>query len=171
MSRLRLGAGILLVVALAATWAALASHPRDNRRPPLSEPPEAIPSSPQTTPPEVRAVREALDAWAAFAGSGDASVLVGHFHPGGPQSALLLHEARSLRALGGSGPYRFQMSGARVLNTERGRTVLAGVRFTGPGVSASWRWEVVLRQSDGRWLVWTVLDAGEALGFRAPSRA
>jgi len=170
VSRLRLWAGILLVLALAATWAAIASQPRENRRPALPEPAATTPSSPAATLPEVSAVREALEAWAAFAGSGDASVLAGHFHPGGPQAALLLQEARSLRVLGGSGPYRFQMSGARVLDTERGRTVLTGVRFTGPGGSNTWRWEIVLRQSGGRWLVWTVVDVGEAMGFGAPSR-
>jgi hypothetical protein len=120
------------------------------------------------TPGEVAAAqgaRDALDAWARFASSGDLDQLRGPFDPAGPQLARLKAEAPGVAARAAGGAYSFS---AEVLGVNAGRNrdeqlVGADVVVSRSGESDQrFTWELVLRRSEERWLLWTVRDQDSA---------
>lgn len=116
-----------------------------------------------TASPTERAARAALDAWAAFGSTGDVEQLRDTFDPAGPQFERLTDEAAGVkaRAVPGS-PYRFS---GTVLRSSAGRdhdeqVVVADVVVTRPGeTDQRFTWELVMRRTNGRWLLWTVHDS------------
>jgi hypothetical protein len=124
------------------------------------------PAVPATVMPErpedpvVAAARASLEAWARFAGSGDLRVLVGRFAPEGPQYRRLRLEAPDLLGGGHPGPYRLRLLDGSVEDPSSGdeRVVQATVMFSGPGGAETWRWDLYLRRTGDRWLLWTVVD-------------
>ena len=117
------------------------------------------------SPPE-RAARAALDAWAAFGSTGDVEQLRDTFDPAGPQFERLNAEAPGVKARAVPGaPYRFS---ATVLGSSAGRDhdeqlVVADIVVTRPGeTDQRFSWELVMRRSDSRWLLWTAHDSAAA---------
>ena len=118
------------------------------------------------TSPAERAARAALDAWATFASTGDVEALRGTFDPSGPQLERLKAEAPGVKARAAPGvPYRFS---ATVLRSSAGldsheQVVGAEVVVSRPGeTDQRFIWELVMRSTDGRWLLWTVHDRAAA---------
>lgn len=105
------------------------------------------------------AVHEALTGWARFANSGEAAALEAAFVAGGPQHRQLIGEAPSGR--GDGGPLTFQVLEIRLraLTTE---TAIVWLRVEVSGVgyeSQVFGWDFDLLSVDGRWRVWTVVEA------------
>jgi hypothetical protein len=105
------------------------------------------------------AAATALDAWAAFAGSGDLDVLEGSFHPRGPQLAQLREEATTLPVDADAPPYTYRLDDARVVVHGEQRAVVRGtvVAERDGASTGSFDWDLTLRPGpDGTWMLWRV---------------
>jgi hypothetical protein len=106
-------------------------------------------------------VRDALDAWEAFARSGDLDDVTDAFVVGGPQYRQFRREAGQGRAGPAVGhvPEMSVRSVVRVDRDGRRRSVVARMALIGAdGVADRRRWMFVLEQLEGTWRVWTVID-------------
>lgn len=157
-----------LVLAVLMTVVVPSLMPDDDRPPAAMDP--ATGRAPEAQAPSqdedlvrldpVDAAKAALDAWAAFAVTGDLTLLDGTFDPAGPQYQLLQREAGDLLAPSPRGPlYEVELSDVSVDQSTRSEAVVsATVEWTKPGeADQSFRWDLVLRKDGGdRWLLWTV---------------
>lgn len=100
---------------------------------------------------EIEAATAAVEAWGAFAATGDIGLVDGWFAVDGPQYAQLQSEADSILP---GGVYDFALTDALVV--EPG-LVRATVTITGGnGESQTYLWDIELIDQDNRWKVWTV---------------
>jgi hypothetical protein len=110
------------------------------------------------------AATAALDGWAGFASSGDLDQLRATFDTAGPQWARLSAEAASVRSRpAAEPPYVFSatLSGVTAGRGSDEQVVAADVVASRPGEEAqTFSWDIVMRRSGGRWLLWTVRDRG-----------
>ena len=110
------------------------------------------------------AARAALDAWARFASTGDIDHVRETFHPAGPQLARLNAEAQAGRVQpAGGAPYAFSATSLRVSSgrNDDEQVVAADVVVSRPGeTDQRFKWELVMRSIDNRWVLWTVRDPG-----------
>lgn len=105
-------------------------------------------------------IQEALSAWGRFAVTGDLAEVEPWFVIDGPQYRQFEDEAAAAQRVGGDA-YRVTFEQAESdpvdPNRVRGRVV-----FVRSGeASQSFDWWIVLRDADGRSLVWTVEEAGD----------
>lgn len=165
--RLLLGGTVVAVavVVLAVTWRA-DIPPQEGLGGGAAPSPPASPEA--TKPDDLQAASEeelvlaaavaALDAWAAFAATGDTTRLAGHFDPEGPQYQQLVDEAPDIAADGST--YAFTLAAATVTRvTDADRAVRGRVTFTRDGEPVGeYRWELQLRRgnNDDAWRLWTV---------------
>lgn len=174
LARLAAAALLLLLVGAAWTWRVVpASEPAPSNRPVvtpatsmplLAEAGTSTSLAPETTEAAtsgddpVEAAREALRAWGRFAVSGDLSQVEGWFHRDGPQYRRLEAEAGSIRQdPPGDPPYVVTLELVELVEHVEGVSVRARVVFIRTGEpSQSFDWDIHLRQSTGRWQVWTV---------------
>jgi len=111
--------------------------------------------------PLVGAVRNALDAWAQLATTGDSAVLSAAFVVGGPQYRQLEAESSARDASDSLEPLRFTIR-ELLLRTSGPEyaTVWASVEVSRVGFETETRsWDFDLIGSGGRWQVWTVIAA------------
>ncbi|MDP8969474.1 MAG: hypothetical protein M3N52_03035 [Actinomycetota bacterium] len=151
--RLWLGAGIVVALAAGLLVSLDPSPGRTGDRPP-----PVAPTADDDDP--IRAARDALRAWAVFAGSGALDALLPHFAVAGPQFRQLRAEAPSLAGQPSSGPaYAFGLRDAElVANTQRSAVVRGMVVVSRPGEPTQrYRWDIVLRRDHPAqpWRVWT----------------
>jgi hypothetical protein len=144
-------------------------------RPPGAGPPSVGPDAGQaparpTSESVEDAARAALDAWARFADSGDVDHLGVAFDRGGPQFARLQSEARVLATRPAAGArYSFTATGLRVSprGQDEERVVEADVVVSRAGeTDQRFAWQLVMRNSEGQWRLWTVRDRVGADGGR-----
>lgn len=144
--------GIVVVLLMAVAYMLTVARPESGARGRVAD----------AASPAERAARGALDGWAAFASTGDVDRLRDTFDPAGPQFERLNAEAPTVKGQAIPGiPYRFS---ATVLRSSAGRdqeqqVVVTDVVVTRPGeADQRFVWELVLRRTDNRWLLWTVHD-------------
>lgn len=108
-------------------------------------------STPRVDGGEIEAAATAVQAWGAFATTGDIRSVAGLFAMDGPQYRQLLSEAESIDP----GPvYEFVLSERRLIGPG---VVRGSVVVTGPvGQPETYRWDLELVELDGRWQLWTV---------------
>jgi hypothetical protein len=105
--------------------------------------------------------QQALSDWGRFAVTNDLRVLKDSFWANGPQYKLLAKEAKARdKPIGGS-PYKFTMTGVKVIDARANQRILRGrVLLTRPGeVEQRYAWDVWMQRDDaagGRWRLWTV---------------
>lgn len=100
------------------------------------------------------AVTAALEAWGAFAGSGDLTDVDSFFDPAGPQWAVLQGEA----GIAGV-PFEASLVERSLELTERTALVVGTVTFVAGDQSRLADWQIELRTDDqGRWLIWSVRE-------------
>jgi hypothetical protein len=153
--------GLLVLVAIFLAWLTVNGLPGD-------DPPRRAAPVTTTATAEQRAVADgqrALDDWSRFVVTDDPRALRDSFWANGPQYRLLAREARARDKPIGPPPYRFQLSGVRVLAPRPNERVLrAKVQVTRPGeVVQSYDWDVWLRRDDasgGRWRLWSIRNRG-----------
>ena len=158
--RRRAAVAVVGLLLLAVGYMLSAGSPRGGGVPPTTE-------APPVESPVEKAVRAALDAWAKFASTGDLGPVRATFDPAGPQLARLNSEAAGVKARpAGGGPYTFS---AKVFGVGSGRDrdeqlVTADVVVTRSGeADQRFTWELVMRHTDGRWLLWTVRDRASSV--------
>ena len=100
---------------------------------------------------EIEAASAAIDAWAAFATSGDIESLSGWFADDGPQFSQLQSEVGSIVP---GGDYDFALTEAEVVEPGlvRGSVTVTGAS----GPTQTYRWDIELIRQNNHWKVWTV---------------
>jgi hypothetical protein len=122
----------------------------------------ATESTPDGEGPVVAVASGAFEAWGRFGVSGRLDDVAPYFDPDGPQFARFRQEAPAIAANpAGPPPYRFAMSDPSVERRGDGWVVRGPVVVSRPGeADQHYEWELVIRQSDGGWAVWTVRESG-----------
>lgn len=118
------------------------------------------------------AVDAALEAWAGFATTGGTAGIESAFVLGGPQHRQLLRESADMAVADGAEPLLFTILELRMRSVASERaTVWARVEATRAGFeSQTLTWDFDLLRVDGRWQVWTVLEAPRPrMAVTAPS--
>ena len=118
-------------------------------------------ADPDVPVPLVDAVRQALDEWAEFASTGDITAIVTGFALEGPQRRQLEGESAAIENPGDLEPFRFTVRELRLRSLEaESATVWARVEAARSGFESQiFTWDFDLIRSDGRWQVWTVVEA------------
>lgn len=104
---------------------------------------------------EIDAAAQALDAWAAFASSGELAVVRESFAEDGPQFRRLETEAPMIKEGGAS--YVFELTDAGVVaeGVVRGTVIVSR-----PGEPDQvFHWDIELVRDSDRWKLWTVQNA------------
>ena len=111
--------------------------------------------------PLVDAVHEAIAEWAGFASTGDIDAIESGFAVGGPQRQQFVQEATIWVDNPYPEPLRFTLRELRLRSaTPEVATVWVRVEATRAGFKAQeFSWDFDLIKSDGRWQVWTVVEA------------
>ena len=119
-------------------------------------------SSPAGEGPIVAVASGALEAWGRFGVSGRLDDVALYFDPDGPQFARFRDEAPAIGANPAGPPaYRFAMSDATVERSGDHWVVRGPVVVSRPGeADRHYDWELVVRQRNGEWAVWTVRESG-----------
>jgi hypothetical protein len=162
--KIAVAAGVVAAVAAAVAVVALVRGQfpvRDTELPPPEPAPSALSPAPADAEHDavISGVRNALDAWEAFARTADLGGAKEAFVVDGPQYRQFEREARNGRA--GVDPvptFSLQSVGA-VEPAGRRREVAAQVALTdGDGSEDVREWVFVLEPVAGAWRVWTVID-------------
>ena len=109
------------------------------------------------------ALSEAMAAWGRFAVTGDLGEVSPWFVEEGPQFRQFEQEAPRLAAAPiGEPPYAVVVDDLVVSEMDGSAEAVGRFVFVRTGEeSQSFRWKVELRQLDGGWQVWTVMDSGQ----------
>lgn len=104
-------------------------------------------------------VVEALEDWTEFAAGGYSEILDGSFAVGSPQRRQL--EAEAIAGLSNSAPTRFAVRELRLRGMgSEAATVWIRTEASRPGFEPqTLDWDFDLVRRDGRWLVWSVVEA------------
>lgn len=118
-------------------------------------------SAVEDTPPLVRAVEEALEAWSGFTVTGDVAGLAAAFVVGGPQHGQFVEESATWNGSRNPEPIRFGIRDLQVRSVGvDSATVWARVEAVRVGFgSQTFMWDFDLARSNGDWKVWTVVPA------------
>lgn len=119
------------------------------------------PSMAPDAPDVEAALVEVLDAWGAFAVTGDLTLLDGLVSPDGPRMCTFQEEARALQADPPGPPdYRVTAGPGRVRIFTPEAITDRTVSFTRPGEADQvFAWRLIFRLEAGRWKLWSVTPA------------